>query len=212
MKKIVDLTKYEKLIRHYHEDDIIFEEGDLGREMYIIARGNVEIRKKTDKAEKVLMTLKVGDIFGEMALIDNFPRSAAAVAIEDTALIVVDEKSFDGMVVQNPGFALKLIKILSKRLRNSNEQIYELVTKDRKKYILTGLVEYGKKEGQKTYKGLMVDVKSFTVWANKNLGYPEKDIEYILRFLTQQQTLTYASSSSRDIIVPKNVVEKYGNL
>ena len=206
---MIDITKYEKMLEHFGDGKTIFEEGEPGKEMYIIGRGEVEIRKKTLRAEKILMTLKMGDVFGEMALIDNTPRSATAVARGQTVLIVIDETTFDSMVLNNPQFALKLIKILSKRLRNSNQQIFDLVTKDRKNHLIQGLVEYAKNEGHKTFKGLGVNIKDFTVWANTNLGYSTKDIEYLIRYLIKKEILLRAASTSLEVIVPDDVYSRY---
>ena len=75
---------FQRFLRNYHKNEVIFEEEDQGDEMFIIHRGKVKIVKKTKKGgEKTLGILKRGKFFGEMALIDNSPRSAAAIAEED---------------------------------------------------------------------------------------------------------------------------------
>lgn len=93
--------------------DIIFEEGETGRIMYVILDGEVEIRRRGVPFD----VNKAGDVVGEMALIDSSPRSATAVAKTDCRLASVDEKQFLYMVQQTPFFALKVMKILADRLR-----------------------------------------------------------------------------------------------
>ncbi len=206
---MINITNYEKLLSHFGDGQFIFKEDEVGNEMYIIGRGEVEILKKTDNGQKVLMTLKMGDVFGEMALIDDSHRSASAVAKGQTALIVINDTVFDKIVLNNPQFALKLIKVLSKRLRNSNEQIYELVSKDRKKQVLTALVNYSKEEGQKTFKGYKISIEGFIEWANSNLGYSVKDLQYLMRYLVKKEVLLKSSSSDMEIIVPEAIQTRY---
>ena len=95
--------------------ETIFQAGDRASEMYVIASGSVEIRIN----DCVIATLDGHEIFGEMALIDNAPRSATAVAATDVMLVPIDEKLFIHLVRHLPYFALNVMRTLSKRLRNA---------------------------------------------------------------------------------------------
>lgn len=208
-KEFIDLTKYEKLIKVFTDGQTIFREGEPGKEMYIIARGEVEISKKTDEGEKVLMTIKAGDIFGEMALIDNFPRSASAVSRGQSTVLMIDEKAFDGMVLHNPRFALKVIKILAHRLRNANFQIYELITKDRENQLLSGLISFSKENGEKTFKGMRIVTSSFIKWVKNTLGYSEKTTRYLLRELMKKGTIESSAASQQEVLVPDRILNRF---
>jgi CRP/FNR family cyclic AMP-dependent transcriptional regulator len=115
---------FERFLRSYQRNEVIFEEGNQGDEMFIIHRGSVRILKKTTGGEeKPLSILGPGEFFGEMALIDNSPRSASAIAEEEgTQLIVLDESKFIYMVQQLPDFSLAIMRKLSQRLRETNIQ------------------------------------------------------------------------------------------
>ena len=115
---------FQRFLRSYRINEVIFEEGNQGNEMFIIHRGKVKIVKKTEKGvEKTLVILEPGEFFGEMALIDNSPRSASAIAEEDsTELIVLDKPKFTYMVQQLPDFSLAIMEKLAKRLRETNIQ------------------------------------------------------------------------------------------
>ena len=115
---------FQRFLRNYRKDEVIFEEGEQGNEMFIIHRGKVKIAKKTTKGhDKTLTTLMRGDFFGEMALIDDSPRSASAIAGEDeTELIVLDKSKFTYMVQQLPDFSLAIMRKLAQRLRETNIQ------------------------------------------------------------------------------------------
>jgi len=77
-------------LRNFKAGDLIFKQGDAGQELFIIERGKVEIRV----GNHVLDTLSLGNIFGEMALIDSAPRNASAIAITDATVIAVSQKHF----------------------------------------------------------------------------------------------------------------------
>jgi CRP-like cAMP-binding protein len=96
---------------------IIFREGDEARELFVIKSGQVRIQI----GNRAITELAADSIFGEMALIDNEPRSATAVAITDVELVAVSEKQFLFLVSQTPYFALKVMRVLAQRLRATNK-------------------------------------------------------------------------------------------
>lgn len=113
-----DLNFSDKFLRHYRRGDVIFEEGSVGQHMYVINSGHVNIVKRSPDGDVVIVTLGQGEIFGEMALVDNLPRSAAAVSREDdTSVIGINHAHFVYLVGQQPAFALVILKTLSLRLR-----------------------------------------------------------------------------------------------
>ncbi|MEK7287603.1 MAG: cyclic nucleotide-binding domain-containing protein [Elusimicrobiota bacterium] len=108
--------------RRYHEGETIFKEGDVGRAIFIIESGKVLLCKKDKKGhERPLATLGPGDFFGEMALLEELPRSATAVATAPADLFFLYKSSFDGFVVQRPDIGATILsalaKLLSQRLR-----------------------------------------------------------------------------------------------
>lgn len=109
-----------RFLRRYRESEIIFEEGSLGYEMYLIHSGKVSLSVKQDKETEVMVVvLGLGGLFGEMALVENIQRSVTAVAAEDdTQLIVIDKANFLFIVQHRPEFALYVIRKLCQRLRD----------------------------------------------------------------------------------------------
>jgi CRP/FNR family transcriptional regulator, cyclic AMP receptor protein len=96
---------------------VIFREGDEAREFFVIKSGQVRIQI----GNRTITELAADSIFGEMALIDNEPRSATAVAVTDVELVAVTEKQFLFLVSQTPYFALKVMRVLAQRLRATNK-------------------------------------------------------------------------------------------
>jgi hydroxyacylglutathione hydrolase len=106
-------------IRSFAAGAVIFHEGAPGSEFYIIISGAVAIRKAIGGTDTHLATLTPGSFFGEMAVLDHYPRSATAIAVEsDTTLMAVDTARFIYLVSQQPAFAMLIMEILSKRQRN----------------------------------------------------------------------------------------------
>ena len=96
---------------------VIFREGDEAHELFVIKSGQVRIQL----GNRSLAELSANDVFGEMALIDNEPRSATALAVTDVELVAVSEKQFLFLVGQTPYFALKVMRVLAQRLRATNK-------------------------------------------------------------------------------------------
>jgi CRP/FNR family transcriptional regulator, cyclic AMP receptor protein len=92
---------------------IIFREGDAATELFVIKSGQVRIQL----GNRTLTELGADSIFGEMALIDNEPRSATAIAITDVEIVPVGERQFLFLVGQTPYFALKVMRVLARRRR-----------------------------------------------------------------------------------------------
>jgi len=117
-----DLSKFRQ---RYRKSETIFEEGSTGSEMYLIHSGKVLLSVRQNETQQTpLVVLNPGDFFGEMALVDDSPRSATASAVEDdTELIVMDRARFMFMVRQQPEFALSLMHTLCQRLRHMDKRL-----------------------------------------------------------------------------------------
>ena len=111
--------------RVYSPGEVVFKEGEVGRRCaYLVSSGKIEISKKTaDGQKKVLGYIGTGGIFGEMALIDNKARSAAASAAETTTLIIVTEASFEEKLRKTDPFIRGLLMIFVKSIRELNDKL-----------------------------------------------------------------------------------------
>ena len=103
--------------RNFVKGKTIFKEGDLGDEFFVVVRGKVEIRS----GDRHFETLGPDGIFGEMALIDDNPRSATAVALTDVTVAPIKENQFLFLVQNAPFFALNVMRVLARRLRRQNK-------------------------------------------------------------------------------------------
>jgi CRP-like cAMP-binding protein len=99
----------------------IFQEGDPGTEMYIIQAGEVEILKPYAGETRQLAVLEPGDFFGEMSLLEELPREVSARALTDYKLLKIDLTTFDQMIQENPEIAVRMLRKLSRRLREERD-------------------------------------------------------------------------------------------
>lgn len=106
----------EEFTRTYPKNTMVFSEAQPGHELYIIQKGSVKITKIVNDNEVLLALLKPGDIFGEMALLEDKPRTASAIAHEDAVLLAVNKANFKRMVSTQPQMITRLTQILSDRL------------------------------------------------------------------------------------------------
>lgn len=118
--EIVKLTERSRK-KTVEKNTFILKENDRSNEMYLLIEGKVNVMVNNLKGkEMILATLHQGDIFGELSIIDDDPRSANIVAAEKCELIVISKPDFYELLNQSPKFAIQVIKYLCHRLRLTN--------------------------------------------------------------------------------------------
>lgn len=118
---------FDKYKVSFKKGELIFAEGDLGSEMFIIQSGKIRIFKNIDGFDQTLTVLEKGDFFGEMSILEGMPRSASAEAEEDCDLIKINSANFVAMIKSNIEIAIRIMRKLSLRLREANVQIEKLM-------------------------------------------------------------------------------------
>jgi len=116
--------------RDFPAGAVIFEEGDPGSRLYVIQSGQVRIVKRNGRRQVTLAQLGPGEFFGEMALLDHQPRSAAALVDEAARVLELDEAAFERLVTERGEVALRILRRLSRRLRESNRQVRDFLSAD----------------------------------------------------------------------------------
>jgi CRP-like cAMP-binding protein len=111
------------------DSDIIVEEHSLGQGLYLVVKGKVQVFRGKDERKRTLATLKEGDIFGEMSLIEDMLTSASVTSIGETQLLKINKKDLEQLMDKNHLFAAKIYRsfciVLSERLRKANQQLEE---------------------------------------------------------------------------------------
>jgi CRP/FNR family transcriptional regulator, cyclic AMP receptor protein len=185
--------------RTFAAGDTIFAEGSRGSEMYILVSGEVEIKKRVGEGQRLLKVVnQPNDFFGEMALLDDSPRSASAVAAQQTELVPVNQRAFEHLILNNGPFALKIIKALSERIRRSNVEISELIDTAPRDRFLFGMVDFAVHSGERLYnKGYKINIEQMKEWVNKQVGMPMKEIDAYLYRLIRTNDTPFASTAKK---------------
>jgi CRP/FNR family cyclic AMP-dependent transcriptional regulator len=127
LARFADVTRE----REYPKNSVILFEDDPGDALYIVSAGQVKVVLiGEDGREVILSVLGDGDFFGDMALIDDEPRSAHVIAMRDSQLLVLRRDDFQAQLVAQPKISLKLLRVLVQRLRRADEKIGGLVLLD----------------------------------------------------------------------------------
>ena len=118
---------YEKYMVSHLMGDIIFSEGDIGTDMFILQSGTVELLKAIGGETRVLATLEKGDFFGEMSVLEDVPRTASARAKTDVELVRINGATFDAMLKSNTEISVRMMRKLSRRLREVTAMLEDAV-------------------------------------------------------------------------------------
>jgi CRP-like cAMP-binding protein len=142
--------------KHFSAGTELFQEGDVGREMYVIQTGRVEISRTIQDRKTVLAVLPPGEFFGEMAILNNQPRSATAEVIEDATLLVIESATFRQMIQSSSEIAMRMIQKLSERLAMANSQIEILLVRDANHRVVFTLRKMAEMHGKPAGVGVLV--------------------------------------------------------
>ncbi|MCX7632627.1 MAG: cyclic nucleotide-binding domain-containing protein [Turneriella sp.] len=175
------------LSRNFEDGQMIFIEHEPGNELYIIQSGRVKITKIVNDNEVLLAVLGAGDIFGEMALLENKPRSASATAFGSVSTLAINKQNFETMVQAQPQLATRLITLLSERIWLAYRQLANLLITDPVGRMYDMLLTQVQK------KKIAIQPKTSHVFdfgsaeLLKMLGYPpEKGEEYLITMLNDK--------------------------
>jgi CRP-like cAMP-binding protein len=138
----------------------IFQKGDPGSSMMAVIRGRVKIcSRSVDGKELVLNILGPGGLFGEIALLDGEPRTADAVALEETDLLILDRARFIPVLAAHPDMALRLLGVLCKRLRQTNESLEDTLFLQAPSRLARALLRLVPTFGKSVEDGMLLDIK-----------------------------------------------------
>ena len=126
----MNLAGFERFTMAFQEQDIIFCEYEPGDVFYLIKEGRVHITRIIGGVENTVDVLKPGEIFGEMAILENAPRSATAIALDIVTVLVFTRENFETLLQGNPQIAMKLLKLFTKRIYDQDRRLQILTIED----------------------------------------------------------------------------------
>ena len=185
---IEDQKLIDKIVRKefFHADRIIFHEGDESLKLFQILRGKVRVSRKNDDGfEKYIGILGSGDYFGELGIIDHFPRSATITTVEDTDLITIDRDDFYKLIMQYPKILWSVSQILCERIRKTTNRYIFLSTYDEPYRVVYTLTEQAKSYQNKDSREYSVSFHELCNFAGVN----ERNARRVLRILESDKII-----------------------
>lgn len=179
--------KTNEINRVYTKEAMIFCECQPGTELYIIQKGHVKITKIIDNSEVLLAVLKEGDMFGEMALLENKPRSASAIVTEEGCqLLAVNRQNFNQMVSTQPQLIARLTTTFADRIWAMYKQLANTLIKDHVEKMYDMLAIQLEKSRIKPVKGKYHTFNFGPVELANMCGIPKEEVsEAVTKFLKQ---------------------------
>ena len=211
-------TLFQRFGKEYPKSTVLFREGEPGKEMFVLQAGKVAISKKVRDVEKVLAMLGPGEFFGEMAIISNKPRNATATVAEDAKLLVIDPKTFEGMIRGNSEIAVRMIKKLSDRLSEADAQIENLLLNDPSSRVVHHMLQECQSRGRPMEEGIEIDLPMREL--PRILGVGEPAIRNIIEKLSRSgmiersgdRVVVYDTARLHDFLQYLEMRWKFGDL
>lgn len=198
----LDMSMFERFAVTFQKGDIIFCEYEPGDTFYLIQSGRVQIVKIMDDIEKTIDYLNPGEIFGEMAILDAAPRSASAIAADAVKALEFNRENFEVLMMGNPQIALKLLKLLAKRIYDQKRRFMILTLDDVQAkvadvFLMLDEANPVKSEEAARERSFSTTVDDIAHWAGMS---PEKCREVLNHFASQRRVEIYP-----DRIVVQNI-------
>ncbi|WNR45004.1 Crp/Fnr family transcriptional regulator [Paenibacillus roseipurpureus] len=184
------------------KNTILFVEGDIGEELFLIQSGVVKIYRLDESKEVTLALFRDGDFFGEMSLLSSgMTRSATAETMASCILYVLNRTAFTAFMEKSPRLCLKLLETTMQRLRHANDQIYDLTFLGVRARIMKTILRLSEQHGVATPQGLIIDVKLTHQQLANLVGTVRESVTKVLQELLDDELI----SIDKKVITLKNI-------
>ncbi|PYQ03138.1 MAG: Crp/Fnr family transcriptional regulator [Acidobacteria bacterium] len=175
------------LRKRYPKDTVVFFENEEGDFFFTILEGRIKVTILGDDGREVILSvLGPGDFFGEMALLDNEPRSATAIAVEESELLSLHRNDFQTVLNDNRSITSALIRVLSARLRRANHQISTLALLDVYGRVARVIVDMAREEGKRLRDGRIAFRRATHQEIANRIGTTRETVTRMLKDLERQ--------------------------
>lgn len=173
--------------RSFRAGEVIFHRDDPGQVLYLIKEGKVKICLISPDGQEIsLAVLGSGEYFGEFALYDGLPRSADAIAIEKVECYTLQRSDFQKAIMKNPKIAIQVLEGLSKRLRNTDNMVEDLIFLDVYGRVAKKLLELSEVHGRKVDDGVYIDVRLTQQELASMVGASRESVNKVIGYFTDK--------------------------
>lgn len=174
---------FDKFGKEFSPGEIIFCEFEPGNDFYFIQEGNVKITKTVGTMQKTLDVLGSGDIFGEMAILEEEPRSASAIAVDHVRSLHFNRANFDSLITGNPALAYRLLVVFSTRIYDAKRRLSILLLDDIQARVADVFLMLSEKmaDSGDTHLIFNITVDDVANWCGQNVSEVQKIISGFVR-------------------------------
>ncbi len=177
--------------RTFRSSEVIFHRDDPGQVLYVIKEGKVKICLISPDGQEIsLVVFGKGECFGELALLDGLPRSADAVAVERVECFTLQRSDFHNAIMKNPTIAIQVLEVISKRLRNTNEQVEDLIFLDVYGRVAKKLLELSELHGTKVEDGIRIEFRMTQQELASMVGASRESVNKVMGYFTDKQYIS----------------------
>ncbi len=180
----LDEKFFERFGVEYSPNEIIFCEYEPGNEFYFIQQGEVRIVKIINDREKIIDVLEKGDVFGEMSILEEEPRSATAIAGTHAKVLKFHRDNFDALLQGNPQLAYKLLLIFSKRIYDAKRRLMILLLEEPAAKVMDVLVMLAEQNPHFDFEGeisLQTNFQQVASWSGMGEAQAQKELTQLTR-------------------------------
>lgn len=187
-------VKQRTIERTYPKGAVVFSEGEQTDGLYIVSSGLVKVFKlHTDGREKTLDILKPGQYLGEVSLFGSSIRSASVETLEPTKFLIIPSTDLRILLLETPSLAVKIIEMLSGRLREANRQIQELAFMNSRSRVICNLINLAEVHGRAEGSGVCIDVRLTHSEFAKLAGVSRETVTKVLQELQELSLISITS-------------------
>jgi len=172
-------SMYGRFGKEFQNDEVLFCEYEQGNDFYLIKDGKVKVTKTIGNTVKTLDILESGDILGEMAILEEQPRSATAIAVGLVKALQFNRANFEILMSKNPALAFKLLHIFSSRIYDQKRRLMMLLLDDMQAKVADVFIMlYEKQYASDVYNSIVLNltVEDVANWCAQPLGEVQKTI------------------------------------
>src|SRR5207302_6052781 len=173
--------------RIFRSGEVIFHRDDPGQVLYVIKEGKVKISLISPEGQEIsLVVFGKGECFGEFAILDGLPRSADAVALERVECYTLQRSDFHKAIMKNPKIAIQVLESLSKRLRNTDQMVENLIFLDVYGRVAKKLLELAETHGVKVENGTRIEVRLTQQELASMVGASRESVNKVMGYFTDK--------------------------
>src|SRR5713226_7399132 len=193
--------------RRYAKDDVVFHADESGDVFCLIKEGQVKVTMISPEGKEIILSmLGPGDFFGEMALLDDEPRSATVIATEALEVVTIWRTDFLQILTENFSIAKKVLAELSKRLRNASNRIESLATMDVYGRLARFFLDLAREQGKSLDNGYVAVTRPTHQAIANMIGTSRETVSRLIHDLMRQNLLL---SEGKTIYLRKSALDQF---